>query len=188
VFGKVEDDDVISFLELLIQLPLAPFSLDLRRTGHFDSVGEGGEKRGDEEKSRNGGLETHLWAKPWVTRKVERVQDSGTIRYTGSPRPTTILTKKRRSHFGLHDHCTGHVAQPIMYISRFQTRGGRRARDPLRRVARTIQADKDGGGAFWWVTASDGNVGPEQECGRRFGQSDGGVAYRDISCNHTPNA
>ena len=35
------------------------------------------------------------------------------------------------------------------------------------------------------MTASDGNVGPEQKRGGRAGQSDGGVAYRDVSCHHT---
>ena len=92
MFGKVEDDDVISLLELLIQLPLAPFSFDLRRTGHFESAGEEGERGGDEEKRRNGGLE-HLWTTPWVTRKAERVQDSGTIRYTGSLAQRTVSQK-----------------------------------------------------------------------------------------------
>ena len=60
VFGKMEDDDIISFPQLLIQLPLASFGFDLRRTGHFESEGRGERGGGDEEKSRNRGLETHL--------------------------------------------------------------------------------------------------------------------------------
>ena len=120
MFGEVEDDDVICLLELLIQLPLAPFSFDLRRTGHFESAGEEGEKRGGrrEKKERwtgalmdnamgyqESGEGTRQWYNP-----LHRI-----------PRSTDDLTKKRRSHFGLHDqYRTGHVAQPTMYISQFQ--------------------------------------------------------------------
>jgi len=186
VFGKVEDDDVISLLEPLIQLPLAPFSFDLRRTGHFESIGEEGEKRGGRREKKE------RWAGALMD-KAMGYQESGegTRQWYNPlhriPRSTDNLTKKHRSHFGLHDqYRTGHVAQPRMYISQFKL-GAVVVREipyvgfpgPFRPMW-TEAALRPG--------ASDGNAGPGQKCGRRPGQSDGGVAYRNISCNHIPNA
>jgi hypothetical protein len=104
---------------------------------------------------------------PRVTRKAERIQDSGTICYRDRSSFTIILQKRRKNitpALGFHPRFTGHIAQLAMHISQSRPLYVRRARAHLCRVARPIQADEDEGGASQRVVVVlDGNVGLEQK-------------------------